>query len=147
MKRTILLLLAALSLVACEQKKQVATNPTIAFEYCEIPPTVGITRIEYRSISTPAYIAPDLWYDFYGSNTADAIGDGKLNLPKTDKAEFVNMMVDDEMKNVMVDTVTVSYKPGVEPEYDAVHAIQKFVIYTTGDTTKYYQWRTATPIE
>lgn len=129
MKRTFLLLMVALAFVACEQKKQVAQNPKISFEYREVVDSVvgGIQAIDIRSTSEPEYIAPDLWY-YYGTEIAEQIGDGHHRFPA-----------------IGTYNVVVLYKPGVEPDLDAVHASKNFTITITGVADSI--WRDATPVE
>ena len=125
MKNKILLFaLAAVAICACE-KKQVADpkNMEISFEYREVDTRI----IEYRSTSTPSYIAPDLWY-YWNDGTAIAIGDGH------------------HIFSALGDVnVTVLYKPGVEPDFDAVHNSRQFTITITGLADSI--WHAATPIE
>ncbi len=125
----IALCVLALTFVACE-KKQVA-NPSdlvISFEYREVQDTIVSTnKIEIRSTSTPSYVAPDLWY-YFDANQAIRIGDSYQRFYSTGT------------KNVKV-----LYKPGVAPDFDAIHASQEFTISITGVTDSI--WRAATPVE
>ena len=123
-----LLAFAAILFAGCE-KKQVADvkDLTISFEYREVEGATGYCDFEFRSTSTPSYVAPDLWYDF-GKDHAMAIGDGHHRF-----------------KTAGTYNVTVMYKPGVDPEPNKIHASRTFTFTLTGvsDST----WKAATPTD
>ena len=124
-----IIFVAALALFACE-KKQVAekSEVTLSFDYRE----VDSCMIEFKSTSTPAYIADDLWYRFNDSYPYDSIhyniGDG-----------FRRFYHKGEV------SVSVWYKPGVEPIYDEIRAARDFkiIVKDTIDST----WVAAIPVD
>lgn len=131
MKNKILLFaLAAIALCACE-KKQVADpkNMEISFEYREVEDTIyhHTYTLDFRSTSTPSYIAPNLWY-YWNDGLAISIGDGHRYFDHA--GDY---------------TVDVLYKPGVEPDFNAVHASRQFTITITGSADSI--WHAAIPVE
>ena len=138
MKNKFLLFAAALIMLTGCEKKQVAepSNVKIAFQYREVEDVLEANTpeeekrmhtIEIRSTSEPAFIAPDLWYNF-GTDYAMQIGDGNHRFTK-----------------IGTYNVTVLYKPAVAPDFDKIYASQKFTF--TIDGVRDSIWKPAIPVE
>ncbi len=129
---TITFCVVAFVFTSCE-KKQVANpaNLTLSFEYREVVNDQfnnQNNKVEIRSTSTPSFVAPDIWYDWgYDTGIAIMIGDGEHFL------------------NIGTYNVNMLYKPGVEPDFDAIHASRTLTMQVTGVPDSV--WRAAVPVE